>query len=179
MAVVERTYVVPQRGQGRPDYSAENHRAKTIYGYNPIYGEAILMALIEAVPAPGAYNFTRVAINPAETVDLLNPVTGLPGITMGANRDYIIKQYWCNFDQPMMFVMLQEAVGDDYSCIEMVPASPRPSVQAFPIGWARSQIEPIGAESTTRIRVTNLGSRVALGKAWIQAFCKDETYTWF
>jgi len=163
---------------GRPDYSGETYRGKNIWGYALEHGEDFEMVIIIATTAPGAYNFTRAGINPGETVELINPTTGLTGFRMEAGWDYLVKELWIGFNQPMRFQIFQDVVGD-VSCDCTLPPYDGNIVKGFPIAWARSQIEPWDIASNTFVRVTNMGSRLSYGKCWLVAFKMQEEYTWF
>lgn len=164
--------------KGLPDYMGEVYRSKNIWGYVPDADEEFLFAIIIATAVPGAYAFTRAGIASAEEVELLDAFTGLEGITAGAGEDYIIKEIWIGFDQPMRFQMYQDVVGD-YSCECFIPAFTSAPVHGLPIGWTRAQVEPITAESITYMRVKNLSGITAYGKAWIVGFMKEGLYEWY
>lgn len=175
---VTRTFPVQARGTGRPDYTEETHRGKELWGYIPEPDETFFFAIIIALETPGAYPFTRVGINPGETVELIDAFTGLPGVTPPAGWDYIIKEFWITFDQPMRYQMISEVSAD--SCCEVpVPPFKHTEMVGFPVGWTRAQTEPIDAETTTRCQVTNLGTELAYGKAWVVGFMKEGIYTWY
>ncbi len=163
---------------GLPKWKAEIWRARQIWGYVPDDGEEFLFAIIVATLAPGPYSFTRAGIDPGETVELINAFTGLEGITPPAGWDYIIKEVWINFDQPMFLQLYQEQVGDT-GCDVYVPAFSSPFMIGLPIGWTRAQVESINVESTTKVRVKNLGAQLAYGKCWIVGFMKEALYAWY
>ena len=164
--------------QGAPDYSTDVSRGKTIYGYILEPDESFFMALIIAHPTPGAYVFERAGIPSGVTVELIDVDTGLPGITPAVGYDYIIKELWIVFNQPVMFEMWQAGPAG-YSCLNFPAANMQPAVQPLLTGWTRSQIEPINVSTTTNIRITNLGTGLAYGKCWIVGFMRPRAYTWF
>lgn len=164
--------------QGAPDYSTDVSRGKMIYGYLLEPDEAFFMAIIIAHPTPGAYVFERAGIPTGVTVELLDATTGVAGVTPAADYDYIIKELFFSFDQPMRFEMWQAGPAG-YSCLNFCGAYMQPAIQPLLTGWTRSQIEPIAVSTTTNIRVTNLGVGLAYGKCWISGFMKPRAYTWY
>lgn len=178
MPKIERQVSISGVGEGFPDYKREVYRARQIWGYVPEYGESFLWALIICMDNPGAYNFTRNPLAVGETVELVDPFTGLNGINALANEDYLLKEFWFNFDQPVRFEMIQDAIGDE-SCECHVPAFAHPAWNGLPIGWTRNQCEPITVASKTTMTVTNLGAATARGKAWVCGFRKIGAYTWY
>lgn len=171
------SWVAAQK-QPTPDYSPAVVRSMSISGYTLEPDETFFMAIILATEAPGGYPFTRLPIASGETVDLIDILTGLPGITPPADWDYIIKGFWCNFNQPVMYIMDQAVVGDR-SCECHIPAFSMPEMTQFDVGWTRNQVEPIGAASLTEMQITNLGADDAIGKAWIIGFMKPRIYIWY
>jgi hypothetical protein len=177
---VESTFPVPVGGTGRPDYSSETHRGKQIYGYPLEPGESFFITIIMCEPflPVGNYPFERAAIPIGGEVDLIDGVTGLVGVTPPAGYDYLIKQCFISFDQPVLFYIYQAGPAG-YSCLQYAPAFGKPGTEPFLIGWARSNVEPINVASQTILRVRNLGGGVAHGKCWIEGFMKPGAYTWF
>lgn len=164
---------------GTPDFAPEVVRAKTIYGYNFEPDESFFMAIIIASDlATGAYPFTVLSIASGAVVDLIDTETGALGITPPAGYDFLIKEFWCNFDQPVRFTMEQMQIPD-ISCDVRRPAFSVPEAIAFPIGWTRNQIESILVASLTRIRIQNLGAEAARGKCWIVGFMRPRVYPWY
>lgn len=163
--------------QSTPDYSPAVVRSMAVSGYTLEPDETFFMAIVVATAAPGVYPFTRVAIPAGVTVDLVDILTGLNGITPAEDYDYIIKAFWCNFNQPVMYSMDQVVIGDR-SCEVYIPAYPMPEMVEFDVGWTRAQVEPITAATRTDLQITNLGEDPALGKAWIIGFMKPRTYIW-
>lgn len=160
------------------DYEKVVWRARQIWGYVPEPNEEFVFIIIIACESPGAYSFTRAGINPGETVELIDAFTGLEGLTPAAGEDYIIKEFWISFDQPVKWEMYQDAVAD-YSCLGFIPAFGSDFMHGFPIGWTRAQVEAITASTTTHLRVKNLGDMVAYGKAWMVGFKKAGSYVWY
>lgn len=178
--VVERTFTVTQKGVGRPDFSEKVHEGKTIWGYTPEPSESFLFAIAIAMEGGDdrPYSFTMDPIPVGGTIEMLDAFTGLPGIRALVGEDYIIKEIWLNFNQPIRFLMYQNGVGD-YSCDCHVPAFATPAFSGLPIGWTRAQTEPISVESITDFTVTNLGAAPTEGKAWVVGFRKIGAYTWY
>ncbi len=177
MAVVTR--VITPTGYGLPDYEKQT-RTRTVWGYHLdlAASETFLFSIIIATAAPGPYAFTRVPIPAGVTVELIDAFTGLPGINAIAGEDFLIKEIWLNFDQPVLFQEFQAAIPD-ISCECYAPAYANPSIQGLPIGWTRAQLEPINVASVTNFRVTNLGAAAASGKAWVVGFRKPSQYVWY
>lgn len=176
---VTRTFPVPTLGEGRPDYSNEVFRGKQVYGYPLQLDETFFITIIMCEPwALGGYPFERVGIPVGGEVDLIDGVTGLVGVTPPPGYDYLIKQCFISFDQPVLFYIYQAGPAG-YSCMQHVPAFNKPGTEPFLIGWARSNVEPINVASLTTLTVRNLGSDIAYGKAWVEGFMKPTPYTWF
>lgn len=155
----------------------EIFRSKNIWGYVPEYSESFLFAMLIATEAPGLYSFTREGIASGEEVELVDAFTGEEGITALAGEDYLLKEIWLNFNQPMRFQMEQD-LYNDISCESYIPPFTTTTVQGLPIGWSRAQVEAIDAESITYMRIKNLGAELAYGKAWIIGFRKMNLYEW-
>ena len=166
-------------GEGIPDYKQEVTRAKSLWGYMPEVVEDFFFAIIVCSNEfGGAYNFTRAALAAGDSVDLVDAFTGLAGITPLAGEDYLIKEFWISFDRPVRFQMIQD-VYNDLACELHVPSYNAGFLNGFPIGWTRSQVEPIAASTRTTLRITNEGDAPTVGKAWIVGFRKMGQYTWF
>ncbi len=174
--VIEKTFPVTGIGQGRPDYTGEQHKSKVIGGYHLELNESYLFLAIIACPAPGSFVFTRGSIAVNETINLLNPGTGLGYIDMLAGEDYLIKEMWLNFTQPMRWEM-HRSVPNDIDCIIFSDTLQRP-LTSFPIGWTRGLLENINIAGRVSCRLTNIGAEPAFGKCWIWGFKKLGTYTW-
>lgn len=165
---------------GRPDYSQEVDRGKSVWGYTLSEDETFLFPLMIAYAGGGnaSYAFTREPIPSGTTVEMIEAISGNTGIIAPAGYDYLLKEIWISFNQPVRFEMFQQSV-QDYSCFCYVPAYPVPPWSGLPIGWTRAQVESIAPQSTTNIRILNLGASPASGKAWIVGFQKEGAYTWY
>lgn len=177
---IESVRSITGTGEGYPDYMREISRGKLIYGYQLQADESFFITIIECEPfVPlGAYPFERAGIPAGGEVDLIDGVTGLAGVISPAGYDYLIKQCYISFNQPMLFYIYQVVTGG-YSCMQYVPAFGKPGTEPFLIGWARHNVEPTNITSRTTIRVRNLGDELAYGKAWIEGFTKPGVYTWY
>ena len=177
---LERIFPVPAAGEGRPDYSSEITRGKQVFGYPLELGETFFITIIICEPflPLGSYPFEQGGIPIGGQVDLIDGMTGLPGVTPPAGYDYLIKQCFISFDQPVLFYIYQAGPAG-YSCVQYAPAYGKPGTEPFMIGWARSNVEPINVASQTVLRVRNLGGGVAYGKAWVEGFMKLGTYNWY
>ena len=166
---------------GRPDYSGDVYRSKSIYGYvlDVEENESFLFNMLIATANPGAYAFTISPLTPGVTYNVNDAFTGLPGINALAGEDYLIKEFWCNFTQPVRFQMTQAQVGGDVTCECYIPAYSTPAVIAFPVGWTRAQVESIVPASNTGMTITNLGGATATGKLWVVGFRKMGAYRWY
>lgn len=164
--------------QGAPDYSTDVSRGKVIYGYILEPDETFFMAIIECLVAPGAYPFERAGIPVGGTVELVDGATGIAGITPAVGYDYIIKEFFSAFDQPVDFSVWQVGPAG-WSCVMPCEDRPAPAIQPLLTGWSRNQVEPIAVSTVTRLYVENRGSRIAYGKCWIQGFMRPRAYTWF
>lgn len=180
MAKVAESRPITGVAPGRPDYSSETYRGKQIYGYPLEPGESFFITIVMCEPfvPAGNYPFERGGIPVGGEVDLIDGVTGLVGVTPPVGYDYLIKQCFLSFDQPVLFYIYQAGPAG-YSCLQYTPAFGKPGTEPFLIGWARNNVEPIDVASLTSLRVRNLGSDVAYGKAWVEGFMKLGAYTWF
>lgn len=165
-------------GEGFPDYKREVHRARQIWGYVPEVDESFVFSILICTENPGSYSFTRAPLAVGETAEMIDAHTGLTKIRPEADEDYIIKEFWCNFNQPTRFRMIQEVIGD-VSCECFNPAYSTPAWGGFPIGWTRAQVEPITSATNTTVTIENLGSQPAIGKVWLIGFIKEEAYDWY
>lgn len=178
MPKVKRERTVPAASiEGRPDYSVEVGKGVTTYGYDLEPAETHFIAMIIATPSPGSYAFTRAEIPAGTTVELVDALTGNTGITPDAGYDYMVKMFWCSFNQPVLFRITQDAYAD-VSCEAEIPAHSPPS-HNFLVGWLRSQMEPIGVSTKTTLEITNLGASPAIGKCWVAGFQKEGVYRWY
>lgn len=176
----KRVFPVAQRGIGRPDYSEEVHRAKQIFGYEPVEGETILWLCTICVPTPpgpGDAVITRGALAPGETMQAIDCLTGEDHSEFAAGWDYLIKEFWVTFDQPVQFLFYQGGSFDDVSCMDYVQAFQKP-INLFQVGWTRSLLEDIALPSVLRCDITNLGVDPAYGKVWATGYQKLGAYRW-
>jgi len=179
MPRIDKQFTVTGIGEGFPDYMQEISRGKQVWGYAPEQVESFLFALLIATEDPGCYVFTREPITVAEGwVEVPDAFTGLPGIECIAGEDYIMKEMWASFDQPIEFQMIQDQY-DDVSCMAFIPAFTTGYLSGWPIGWSRGQVESITVASKTTIRIRNLGTDDTTGKIWIVGFRKMGRYAWW
>lgn len=179
--VVEQTGTIVTTGEGRPDYQSEVHRAKQVYGYTLEEGEELLWLCTIAVPTPpgpGASAITVGGLAPGATLQAVDCATGLSVVTVDAGDDYIIKEFWVSFDQPVRFLLHQGGTFNDVSCLGYFEANAKPA-NIFQVGWTRGLLEDLSVASTLRCDVTNLSPlNTAYGKVWLLGYMKTGRYQW-
>lgn len=175
---VEKQFTVGALGVGRPDYTSS---VRSIYGYNLTPEESHVWPYLIAITGGGAEPFTGniEPISPGTPVNLIEAFSGLDYIHCDAGEDYLLKEVYFNFDQPMLWEVLQTVEGVlQHTCVSVFPAAKVPEVVMWHIGWARTLLEDLNAAGDTYLRITNLGSRDATGKVWVIGFKKKGMYRW-
>ena len=177
---VESTGTITTTGRGRADYSGVVAKAKQIFGYELDYGETYLWLCTICVPTPpgpGASVITRAALAAGDTMQAIDCATGLTELTVPADWDYVIKEFWVSFNQRVQFLLYQGGSFDDVSCLGYYEADSKP-INLFQVGWTRSLLEDITLASVLRCDITNLGAADAYGKVWLIGYMKEGTYRW-
>jgi len=165
-------------GKGKPDYTGETWRAKQIYGYEREVGEEYLWltTLFSLVPGPSA--ITAPPIAPGATAQAIDAFTGLPQIAILPGWDYLLKEFWVSFNQPVRYDFFQGGTYNDVSCIGYSEANAKPT-NVFQVGWTRSLLEDLTVASVLRIDITNLSPlNAAEGKVWVIGYRKLGSYIW-
>lgn len=171
---------IPRKGTGVADYQVEVYRAKQVYGYTKEYGEEYLWLttlFVPTPPGPGPSAITRGGLEPGEVAQAIDAFTGLTQLNVLAGWDYLLKEFWVSFDQPVRMDFYQGANYDDLSCIAYFEPFAKPT-NVFQVGWTRSLLEDIALPSVLRCDVTNLGSSTAFGKVWVIGYRKEGSYIW-
>ncbi|MDP3064116.1 MAG: hypothetical protein Q8O40_13035 [Chloroflexota bacterium] len=169
---------VTARGAGLPDYQAETHRAKQTYGYVREYGEELLWLTTLFTQNPGPASITLAPLAPGATGQAIDAFTGLTEIALAAGWDYLIKEFWVSFNQPVRLDFYQGGSYADLSCISFFQANEKPT-NVFQVGWSRSLLEDLTVASVLRCDITNLSPlNDAEGKVWLIGYRKLGSYLW-
>jgi len=156
-------------------------RGRTIYGYVLTPEESYIWPYLIAYPGASAEGLAGniEPIAAGATVQLIEAFSGLPYIQALAGEDYLLKEVYLSFNQPILFEILQTVAGIQvHTCVSYSPAYPPNPLTFWPIGWARSLLEDIDVASNTIIQITNLGAAAASGKVWVIGFKKVGRYIW-
>ena len=172
------TGTIATTGQGKPDYKGEVFRGKQMYGYERELGEEYLWltTLFTATPGPSA--IVALPIAPGATAQAIDAFTGLPQLNVPAGWDYLLKEFWVSFNQPIRYQFFQGGTYNDISCIAYSEANAKPT-NVFQVGWTRSLLEDLTVPSVLRIDITNISPlNAAEGKIWVIGYMKLGSYTW-
>lgn len=164
---------------GLPKWTSEVAKAKHIWGYVLSPGEenVWIAILCDVGWSDEPLTTNREPIESGEEVNMLDCFTGFDYLLGEAGWDWLIKEMYFSFDQPIKFTQYQEGVAS-HTCLHSGPSFPVAPIVRFPVGWARSLLEDIDTESKTYFRIKNLGADPAIGKAWIMGFKKEGAYWW-
>ncbi|MDP3064639.1 MAG: hypothetical protein Q8O40_15760 [Chloroflexota bacterium] len=175
---LQRTYTVPSAGVGKPDYKDEVFRGKQIYGYERELGEEYLWLTTLFTLTPGSAAITALPIAPGATAQAIDAFTGLTQLNVLAGWDYLLKEFWVSFNQPVRYAFFQGGTYNDVSCVAYSEANAKPT-NVFQVGWTRSLLEDLTVASVLRIDITNLSPlNAAEGKVWVIGYRKYGSYIW-
>ena len=177
MIVVTSRPTVPT-GEGKPDYQNEVFRGKQVYGYTLEEGEELLWLTTLFTLTPGPSAIVMPPIAPGATAQAIDAFTGLTQLNVLTGWDYILKEFWVSFNQPVRIEFFQGGTYNDLSCIAYIEANEKPT-NVFQVGWTRSLLEDITVASVLRADVTNLSPlNAAEGKYWVIGYMKVGSYRW-
>lgn len=171
------TFPVPLRGIGKPDYTRDVSRSKSLLAYLPEYGEIPMWIALLCVDVPGPGAITRGPLAIGETAPCLDLSTGLPTTVIPIGWDFIVKDIWISFSQDVILRVFQGGSYNDWACYEEVPAGRMP-LTLMQIGVTRGLLEPLTAASSLAATVENIGGGTATGKCWIAGYMKKGLYLW-
>lgn len=163
------------------DSFREVSRGRSLYGYVLTPEESYIWPYVIAITGASAEGWPGNVepIAAKATFQLIEAFSGFAYIEAAEGEDYLLKECYVSFDQPILFEVLQTIEGSlCHTCVSYHPAYPASPVTFWPIGWARSLLESLSESSHTIIQVTNLGSAAMSGKCWIIGFKKKGAYTW-
>ena len=177
-----REFVVQRKGTGRPDFSQEIQKAKTIAAVVPdkeaeegIYYLAYI-AIEEYGAGDGPLPFTMPPIAAGAEANLINAATGLDFFVAEAGYDCVVKEMWISFNQPIRWRMYSY-YHEDFCCQAFFEANAKP-LNVYPFGYQKSSMVPLGEDWKIQGRVQNLGAEEAYGKAWITILKQAGAYAW-